>query len=105
MTHQCTCGAHYLSRRQNQVRELKSLASDFYRIKENTDIELEHRYYLAMHDECYGRIQTLFDELNIPSHVGELSPRILGYETCLNLTWTEIEYRCNSLSGLLNDQN
>jgi hypothetical protein len=101
----CTCNTSYLADRQAKVRQLQSLVADFERIKENDAVDMDDRYHLVMHDDCFGRIETLFEELGVRFHIEALSPRILGYETCINLTWTEIEYRCKSLSGLLNDQD
>lgn len=100
----CTCNTSYLADRQAQVRRLQALTADFERIKDNAAVDLSDRYHLLMHDDCFGRIEALFKELGIPFYIEALSPRILGYETCINLTWTEIEYRSKSLSGLLDDQ-
>ena len=99
------CTTSYLTECLKKIRELQSLAADFISIKENEAVAIEDRYGLAMNDNCFGRIEQLFEELNIPFHVGNLQPRILGYQTCLNLIETEFNYRLKSLTGLLTAQD
>lgn len=99
------CTTSFLIDCLKKVRELQTLAADFTAIKENEAVAIEDRYGLAMNDNCFGRIEQLFDELNIPFHVGDLQPRILGYQSCLNLIETEVIYRLKSLTGLLAAQD
>lgn len=96
-----TCSTSYLSTCQATVRQLQALTADFQRIVQNNAVNVEHRYALALNDNCYGRIQALFQELEMDIHVGDLSPRILGYETCLHLIGETITEKLNSLAGLL----
>lgn len=96
-----TCSPSYLSTCQTTVRQLLALAADFKSIADNRAVSSEHRYALALNEACYGRIQALFKELKVDLHIGDLSPRILGYDTCLHLIGEEITEKLNSLSGLL----
>jgi hypothetical protein len=91
----------YLSTCQATVRQLLALAADFKRIAENTAVSPEHRYALALNGACYGRVLALFKELGVDLHVGDLSPRILGHDTCLHLIGEAIKEKLDSLSGLL----
>lgn len=92
----------YLTNCQEHVRELIKLYDDYVKIAENSNVEWEHRFSLVMSDSCYGRIKELFKLLGIDFYTQHDNiPRILGYETCVNLTESEIRWRLESLKGLL----
>jgi len=92
----------YLANCQDLVRELLELYDDYVKIAENTNVEWEHRFSLVMSDSCLGRIKELFKLLDIDFYLQHDNiPRILGYDTCVNLTETEIRWRIESLKGLL----
>lgn len=92
----------YLTNCQEHVRELIKLYDDYVKIAENSNVEWEHRFSLVMSDSCYGRIKELFNYLGIDFYTQHDNiPSILGYETCVNLTESEIRWRLESLKGLL----
>lgn len=101
MSTSATCGSSHMNASEPTVRQLRALTVDFKRIAENSTLRPEQRYDLAMADGCYGRIQTLFKELDMDARFCDLSPGILGHDTCLHLIGEEISQKLNSLSVVL----
>jgi len=96
-----TCNPLYLSKCQTTVPQLQALSKVFKRFAEDPAVSPEQRYALAMNDGCYGRIELLFEELEVSLPLGDLSPHILGHEVCLHLIGEAFMEQLNGLSCLL----
>lgn len=91
----------YLETCQAQVKELNELVDNFHTIVARESVDIDHRYRLVMAPACLGRIKELFEALSNPLELEVYEPRILGYQSCINLTESEISCQLKSLNGLL----
>jgi len=91
----------YLEACQNKVTRLNTLIADYKAIASNSNVAWDHRFHLVSADACLGKIKSMFAELNIDYPVDHYDPRILGYESTMNLTLADIESSAQSLNGLL----
>lgn len=90
----------FLQKSQAKVHELQRLMANFKSIMGNHKMDEHQRYQLVRHDDCYGRILVLFEELEVDPSIQTLDPKFFTYYECMRHLYDALEVAIGSLAHL-----